>query len=417
MTVKASDQVTLTDLTDISGSTNYYYSQASTLTAPSKPTTKNPSGWTTTEPTVDTTKSLYTSVRTDWSNGDFTWSDVSLSSSYEAAKAAYNKAVAANATANATAQYFSHDNDGAHVMTTAESPNAGFNSLWTAARLAFRSATTELMTISADLIELGKNSTSAVISMCAGKFRLSYEKLFSSDTVSSAVISSASTLALKSELGSNLAYTHTVDASDVASGTNVVAQGAQLHAMVNTSSYDDFGGAEAGMYVSCSQGTSMHTAQITIVSGCTDKTGADVAPLLIVTSGAKSATVPLSRLYRALSRTVLFDNDAKAFGGAVTLSETAANFDEIEVFFRTNDGFYGSVSVMHPNGKTFECTASGVHGGDVWFKGASFTVSGATIDTYHDSNGYWTGEVNAAGSNSVHIVDIIAITQVVGYRS
>lgn len=339
MTVKASDQVTLTDLTDISGSTNYYYSQASTLTAPSKPTTKNPSGWTTTEPTVDTTKSLYTSVRTDWSNGDFTWSDVSLSSSYEAAKAAYNKAVAANATANATAQYFSHDNDGAHVMTTAESPNAGFNSLWTAAKLAFRSATTELMTISADLIELGKDSTSAVISMCAGKFRLSYEKLFSSDTVSSAVISSASTLALKSELGSNLAYIHTVDASDVASGTNIVAQGAQLHAIVNTSSYDDFGGAEAGLFATCIQGSTTHTAQFSIISGCTDKTGTAIEPMVTVGSGTKNVTVPIDNLRYATSRTVLWSGKSS---GNVSLGVPISNYSMIQIIGSANDNSYFS---------------------------------------------------------------------------
>ena len=100
MAVLGQDQVTLTDLTDISASTIYYYQQTSTLAAPAKPTVKTPTGWVTTEPSVDTTKSLYSSTRTDWSNGEFTWSDVSLSSSYEAAKAAYNKAVSAQDTAN-----------------------------------------------------------------------------------------------------------------------------------------------------------------------------------------------------------------------------------------------------------------------------------------------------------------------------
>ena len=100
MAVLGQAQVTLTDLTDISALTIYYYQQTSTLAAPAKPTVKTPTGWVTTEPSVDTTKSLYSSTRTDWSNGEFTWSDVSLSSSYEAAKAAYNKAVSAQDTAN-----------------------------------------------------------------------------------------------------------------------------------------------------------------------------------------------------------------------------------------------------------------------------------------------------------------------------
>ena len=103
MAVLGQAQVTLTDLTDISALTIYYYQQTSTLAAPAKPTVKTPTGWVTTEPSVDTTKSLYSSTRTDWSNGEFTWSDVSLSSSYEAAKAAYNKATTAQATADTAA--------------------------------------------------------------------------------------------------------------------------------------------------------------------------------------------------------------------------------------------------------------------------------------------------------------------------
>lgn len=65
-------------------------------------------------------------------------------------------------------QHFWSDDDGAHVSSTGDHDTSGFNSLWTSARLAFRSATTELMTIASDLIELGKNSTSAKIKMCGG---------------------------------------------------------------------------------------------------------------------------------------------------------------------------------------------------------------------------------------------------------
>jgi hypothetical protein len=60
-------------------------------------------------------------------------------------------------------------------MTSPNAPNTGFNSLWTATKLAFRNATTELMTIGGDLIELGKSSTSAVISFCGGLGKLSYD--------------------------------------------------------------------------------------------------------------------------------------------------------------------------------------------------------------------------------------------------
>ena len=96
MAVKAKDQVTLVDLTDAQSMTIYYLLEASTLSAPSQPVTLNPDGWSTIEPsfTDGTTNTLYTCVRTLFKNGDFEWGDVSISSSYEAAKSAYNQAIA-----------------------------------------------------------------------------------------------------------------------------------------------------------------------------------------------------------------------------------------------------------------------------------------------------------------------------------
>ena len=70
---------------------------------PSKPTANPPTGsWVKTEPsyTSGSTNSLYLTDLTVFTDGSFSYSDVSLSSSYEAAKAAYNKAVAAEGTAS-----------------------------------------------------------------------------------------------------------------------------------------------------------------------------------------------------------------------------------------------------------------------------------------------------------------------------
>lgn len=96
MAVKASATVTLSSVVDVKSVTRYYKLQASTLSKPSKPTTNPPSGWTTTEPsyTSGSTNSLYFCDLTVFCDDTFVYSDVSLSSSYEAAKAAYNKAVA-----------------------------------------------------------------------------------------------------------------------------------------------------------------------------------------------------------------------------------------------------------------------------------------------------------------------------------
>lgn len=95
--------ITIHHVVDIVSTTWYYKLQASTASAPAKPTTQTPSGWSTTEPayTEGSTNSLYIVQKTTFSDGTFDYSDVSLSSSYEAAKAAYNKAVLAQTSADA----------------------------------------------------------------------------------------------------------------------------------------------------------------------------------------------------------------------------------------------------------------------------------------------------------------------------
>lgn len=103
MAVKASANITLFDMVDIDGVTNYYLLQSSTANPPAKPTTDNPGGnWSTTEPTYTegSTNTLYTVMKTKFSDGTFEYTPVSKSSSYEAAKSAYNKASNAQTTAN-----------------------------------------------------------------------------------------------------------------------------------------------------------------------------------------------------------------------------------------------------------------------------------------------------------------------------
>lgn len=96
MAVKAAGQITLTSVVDVTAVFRYYLLQSSTAAKPSTPTVfPPPSPWDDTEPTYtgNGTNSLYTVEATLFSDDSFIYSLVSLSSSYEAAKAAYNKAV------------------------------------------------------------------------------------------------------------------------------------------------------------------------------------------------------------------------------------------------------------------------------------------------------------------------------------
>lgn len=95
MAVKARAEITLSSIRDVEGIYRYYLLQSSTLSAPSKPTTyPPPEAWDDVEPAYDEgeTNSLYTVDCNVYSDGTWEYTDVSLSTSYEAAKAAYNKA-------------------------------------------------------------------------------------------------------------------------------------------------------------------------------------------------------------------------------------------------------------------------------------------------------------------------------------
>lgn len=102
--IKCRVEVTLYKVIDIDKVTRYYLLQSSTLAAPSKPAdgAAISSKWSKTEPsyTSGSTMTLYFVDQTVMSNGALKYSEVSKSSSYEAAKEAYNKAVAAANTAN-----------------------------------------------------------------------------------------------------------------------------------------------------------------------------------------------------------------------------------------------------------------------------------------------------------------------------
>ena len=100
-TVRAENQVTITKELDgqdgrgVDAISSYYLLQDEGEEPPEKPTQNPPGGdWSLTEPgyTEGSTAMLYTVLLTIYSDDSWSYSEVNLSSSYEAAKAAYSKA-------------------------------------------------------------------------------------------------------------------------------------------------------------------------------------------------------------------------------------------------------------------------------------------------------------------------------------
>lgn len=135
MAVKGSATVTLSQYRDTESVTRYYKLQSSSLAAPDKPANvkpnETPAGWAKAEPACDITKTLYTCDVTVFSDKTTYVSDVSKSTSYEAAKEAWNKANNAQNTATEAAKtadnYISTDSTGIMVSenkgTTKETPS------------------------------------------------------------------------------------------------------------------------------------------------------------------------------------------------------------------------------------------------------------------------------------------------------
>lgn len=135
MAVKGSATVTLSQYRDTDSVTRYYKLQSSSLAAPDKPSNvkpnETPAGWSKAEPACDITKTLYTCDVTVFSDKTTHVSDVSKSTSYEAAKEAWNKAQTAQNTATEAAKtadnYISTDSTGIMVSenkgTTKETPS------------------------------------------------------------------------------------------------------------------------------------------------------------------------------------------------------------------------------------------------------------------------------------------------------
>lgn len=132
MAIKAKAEITISRISDIEKVNRYYLLQSSTLVAPIKPTDGAAIGsnWSKAEPSYvsGSTSTLYFVDQTVFSNGVLKYSEVSKSSSYEAAKEAWNKANSAQNSATSA----NNKIDGLKVggRNIAEKTNQGVTGWW-----------------------------------------------------------------------------------------------------------------------------------------------------------------------------------------------------------------------------------------------------------------------------------------------
>ena len=109
----------------------------------------------------------------------------------------------------------------------------------------------------------------------------------------------------------------------------------------------------------------------------------------------------------ALKPTVLYNN-ASGTNGTVTLSESAANYNHMCIYFMSGDGDNQRTAalVYDPNGKTATLvSANPQSGGGVWINAAKYRISGTSMTVVTNTNGY-------AGGSSTSTTAVIRVIRV-----
>lgn len=295
------------------------------------------------------------------------------------------------------------------------------------------SAGTVLASYGASLIELGKNSASSVIKLCAGKGQISYASgsgsaladnsgmRMSSDRVS--VIGDSKALMYSSKgswdkegssVSSSFVQTNAAEGSSASvtiyagldTGAHTAHSTNSTRLLVNaTSAYVGHpNGYEAGKIdwheIVTRNGTAINVGNTT-VSG-------DGSWLYAPGIAATKMCTQRSSAYPVYGAKIVYSN-ASGATGSVPLNETAANFVRIKVLYGDSAGRRQSLTIPSPNGKIAACSfMAGVATGCWWYIGI-WSISGTAM-TVQQNRTYNHLTSAATGANEVRIF------QVVGYR-
>lgn len=110
----------------------------------------------------------------------------------------------------------------------------------------------------------------------------------------------------------------------------------------------------------------------------------------------------------------LYEEDTQGTAGDVTLSDSSANYEFIEIFYNKS-GIQDSTKVFNPNGKIVNLMTSHFSSSVFQIVSKLVTISGNKITVNTDSTGY----ANVYSSNSVEMgsENQIFITKVIGYKA
>ena len=134
------------------------------------------------------------------------------------------------------------------------------------------------------------------------------------------------------------------------------------------------------------------------------------------TSNIEELQQQITDLENSIQGTILFENSSGVGSGTdITISETSANFDYLEIFYGrgSTENTLSSVKVENPNNKQFGMSiiyASSnsliqIYGARMRINGTSLTWSGSTLST-----------ISGTTINSTIATDVLKVYKIIGYK-
>jgi len=242
---------------------------------------------------------------------------------------------------NKTKNYFFHDDYGAHVATTEGDATTGANSLLTSTELQIRDGETVLASYGSSEEHLGKNAKTVKIYMCKDmgmiKFDSGLFNLIPADTQTCVSENNQAGVLLST-------------------GADVAGKKTQLAVLIDENS--------------------VSSMQI----------WADVFELW--NNNNTHLHILMSDLIKMITpHTVLYDSTGS--NSTIALSQSAANFNHMRIYFHNNDSYKSSVDIYSPNGKSVSLATSNQNPGSTdlaYIKCSTVTISGTSISRVANSS-------------------------------
>jgi hypothetical protein len=334
----------------------YYLSTSSTAQAGGS--------WGTAQPAWQSGRYIWTRSQVTWSDGTVTITDpvlakavnganelanqasVTAEGAAETATAAKQTADAAQDSADSLSTLIRQSDSGIDVGKSADGSTYDTPVTRMGSDGAFHVLTKALVEVAKfgeNVIELGKESASAVISMCDDHVSITANDILGTGTAYSGEVYSSMGVVLQAQNGPSSRSSVGIVGARGTAGSG----GSYLFVDVNNVA---FGSGEM-----LSQSRMVTALQPVVLYNGGAALGYDTAP------GAGT-------------------------NGNVSLSETAANFRRLDVYFRDNDGTWGSVSVPSPDGRSVCCFAALANEtGGINYKTTTWSISGKTATRGYSS--------------------------------